>query len=136
MFMSKLRYLRNRLQRTGLIIRMHNCDEHSLFIDGCLNRLKTDTPTIVNGEISDAKPMQPFKCATGIEDGGMFCYLCNDMVTLIEISKSYTANCQVIAFRSPTSKSNLFRRTNKDLSYLRSCSVDGLVRSISITVRT
>src|SRR2546426_2161342 len=98
MLVSNLCYLHDGLQCSSLIVRVHDRDEHSLFIHCGLYRSRTDTPIFINWEIRDAKPMQSLKCAAGMEYGGMFRYLWCDMVALMAISKSYTTYCQVIAF--------------------------------------
>src|SRR5260370_33612837 len=93
---SNLRNLRDRLQRSGLVIRMHDRDKSGSFINGRCNCFGTDTTTFIDRQIGDAKRMQPLESTTGIEYSRMLCYLDDDMVPFMTIGKSHTTNSKII----------------------------------------
>ena len=109
-FFRNLPDLRNRMNRSNLVIGPHDRDQHGLVGDRFAHRVRIDHPEFVDRKISHGRLAGPFQRAATIEHRLVLGDAGDDVVALFLVELDHALDSQVVGFGRPAGEDDVLRR--------------------------
>src|SRR5262245_16224220 len=111
------------LDRSRLIVGMHNADQNRACIDRAPDRIWIDLPRAIDLYVADFGA-EPFEKCEGLKDCGMFRHLRDDVVAFLTKGEIAANEGAVVGFTSSAREYNLLRHASQQRGDLTSGTVE------------
>ena len=115
------------LDRSDLVIAVHDGDQHGLIGDRFAKLIKIDQSVLAHGQVSHPATMF-FQSLTGVQHRFVLGRGSDDMVALLGIHLRHTFNCQIVRFRGAAGEDDLFGRGANQIGDLFAALFHGFLR--------